>query len=322
MRNFTEYLVFLFFLLTFTACNKPNVIPENPHALKNNKIHFFIKGLEDNVESKMVANTKTINTNSKSTEISSKIIDLKELDAIISISEMNTSSNHHYSHVKFARESYAINKSENKSKQVNPLNHGSHYRIVLYKTDQTGNPIELVDQQEGIIGNDAIALSALRNTNYRWYAYTFNNNNRIKELNANESKIFVLPSGNNDLNRQDFAYATGLIKTSNEIGGTNSINNIVMSRKSSRIIVEVNSIGMFAAVEYASPKFKDKSGLYKAEFNLITASFENYSPISNTDHVFNSHNSGYSVPVGIDSVPEENWKRRYTFYTTSTKNET
>lgn len=322
MKNLTEYLIFLFFLLTFTTCKKPNIIPENPQLLKNNKIHFYIQGLEDNVEVKKLANSKTSNPKSNSAIVSSQIIDLKELDAIVSISEMLPSSNHHHSNVKIARENYTRNKSENKSKQVNPLNHGIHYRIVLYKTDQTGNPIELVDQKEGIIGNNAIALSALRNTNYRWYAYTFNNNSSISELKAKDEKIMVQPSGNNDLNRQDFAYATGLIRTSNEIGGSSSINNIILSRKSSRIIVEVNSIGMFAAVAYASPKFKEKSGLFKAEFNLRTASFENYSPISNTDNVFNEHDSGYSVPVGIDSVPEVDWKRRYTFYTTSTKNET
>src|SRR5690606_36417730 len=156
---------------------------------------------------------------------------------------------------------------------------------------------------------------ANRNTKYVWYAYTFNNINAYPTTATPTSSIAISPTSNSNTGRHDFAYSKGLITTNNVLNGTNPIRNLVLTRKISRIIVELNSRGMFAPITYASLRFGSNSGMASANFSLRDSSLSNISQTLGALNAYNHNSSAFVVPVGTDSVLNLNTKKRYTFYT-------
>ncbi|WP_409149499.1 hypothetical protein [Sphingobacterium sp. BS-2] len=321
-KTYLFYPIFLFWMLTIIACHKPTGETEKPNPAKENSLHFRIQGIQDISEAENNNEQHKASTNSASTRrkvaAESDIVNLDGIDAIMTISE-NVPNEYPDKLEKKSRtvKNARLNAGSNGNiaRAISQLKNGVQYKIVLYKADQNGKPIEFVDQADGQVGGKDISIEAYRNTKYRWYAYTYNNSSPLEVFTSNQNSLPVKPSGNNNILRQDFAYATGLITTGNVIDGSSSINNIVLTRKTAQIIVEINSRGMFGAIAYASPRFKDNSGLSKADFRLVDSSFQNPTKTINSFNVYNHHGSGYSVPVGTDSVTVADWKRRYTFYT-------
>ncbi len=324
-KTYLFHPIFLLFILTIFACKKHTGETEKPNPSKENSLHFKIQGVQDVSEPELnhdhikASNSSTVGR--RKIAIESEIVSLDGIDAIMTVTEEIPSQ---YPD-RLEKKSYTVNNKQsrtsgngNLARAISQLKNGVRYKIVLYKADPNGKPIEYVDQADGQVGGTDVSIEAYRNTSYRWYAYTYNNNSPLEVFTANQNSLTVKPSGNNNLLRQDFAYATGLITTGNVINGSSSINNIVLTRKTAQIIVEINSRGMFGAIAYASPRFKDNSGLSKADFRLVDSSFQNPTKTINTFNVYNHHGSGYSVPVGTDSVTVANWKRRYTFYTVAT----
>lgn len=321
-KTYLFHAIFLIFILTILACKKQTGETEKPNPSKENSLHFRIQGVQDisepelNHDNSKASNSVTARRRKIAAE--SEIVSLDGIDAIMMVTEEIPS---HYPD-KMEKKSLTVKNKQSRTsgngnfaRAISQLKNGVRYKIVLYKADPNGKPIEFVDQADGQVGGTDVSIEAYRNTNYRWYAYTYNNNSPLEVFTANQNSLPVKPSGNNNLLRQDFAYATGLITTGNVIDGSSSINNIVLTRKTAQIIVEINSRGMFGAIAYASPRFKDNSGLSRADFRLIDSSYQNPSTMISALNVYNHHGSGFSVPVGTDSVPEADWKRRYTFYT-------
>lgn len=319
-KTYLFHAIFLIFILTILACKKQTGETEKPNPSKENSLHFRIQGVQDisepelNHDNSKASNSVTARRRKIAAE--SEIVSLDGIDAIMTVTEEIPN---HYPD-KMEKKSLTVKNKQSRTsgngnfaRAISQLKNGVRYKIVLYKADPNGKPIEFVDQADGQVGGTDVSIEAYRNTNYRWYAYTYNNNSPLEVFTANQNSLPVKPSGNNNLLRQDFAYATGLITTGNVIDGSNSINNIVLTRKTAQIIVEINSRGMFGAIAYASPRFKDNSGLSRADFRLIDSSYQNPSNMISAFNVYNHHGSGFSVPVGTDSVPEPDWKRRYTF---------
>ncbi|WP_313189077.1 hypothetical protein [Sphingobacterium sp.] len=321
-KTYLFHAIFLIFILTILACKKHTGETEKPNPTKENSLHFRIQGVQDVSEPELnhdnIKASKSGPARRRKIAAESEIVSLDGIDAIMTVTEDAPSQ---YPD-KLEKKSYTVKNNQsrtsgngNLARAISQLKNGVRYKIVLYKADSNGKPIEFVDQADGQVGGTDVSIEAYRNTNYRWYAYSYNNNSPLEVFVANQTSLPVKPSGNNNLLRQDFAYATGIIRTGNVIGGNSSINNIVLTRKTAQIILEINSRGMFGAVSYASPRFKDNSGLAKADFRLIDSSYQSPSNMINAFNVYNHHGSGYSVPEGTDSVPEADWKRRYTFYT-------
>ena len=321
--NTFKFLSIFSLLFLLVACDK-GVDKENPNpkpSPKESNISFKIDGLEDaedvfpdfNNEQKASANhNRTI----KPVSFRSDVVSLNGFDVIMEITEKLPTQFPGASSKKKIQSS--IKSSSNGNNQAiryhSPLNNGVKYRIVLYKTNGSGVATTYAGQQEGTIGSNYISIGANRNTQYRWYAYTYNNTSPIDTFVVANGTVPVKPSANSNTNRQDFAYATGLITTSNVVNGLNSIQNIVLTRKTARFIVEVNSRGMFAPVTYASLRIKDNAGFMKGNFRLSDSTYLNLTNVQTTDQVYNHNSSAYVVPVGTDTVPELNWKKRYTFY--------
>ncbi len=324
IRNHRSLALFAVISLVFLSCKKENkekddVVPAQGEAA----ISFQISGVQDVEEVTGASENKAStslsrNRQAKFVQVQSEIVNLDGLDAIMTVSEelpaqypgkLNEG-------IKPLKNNSSIKSSdgEKNARVIGQLPAGRRYRIVLYTANANGDPLAYIGEGEGIVGSNSVSIGGLRNTKYRWYAYTYNNNSPIPEFTASGNNVPVNPSANSNAARQDFAYSTGIITTGNEIGGTYSINNIVLTRKTARIIVEVNSRGMFGAINYASPRFKDNSGLIKANFKLTDSSYNNISTSIGANNVYNHHSSGYSVPVGVDTVPKPDWKRRYTFY--------
>ncbi|QBR11220.1 hypothetical protein [Sphingobacterium sp. CZ-2] len=322
MNTFKLLSCFLLFILLI-GCDK-GIEKENPNPIeppKEASIEFNIDGLEDTEdvfpefknEQKASANhNRTI----KPVSFRSDVLSLNGFDVIMEITEKlpaqfpGASSN---KKIQSSTKS-SFNGNNQAIRYHSPLNNGVKYRIVLYKTNGSGVATTYAGQQEGTIGSNYISIGANRNTQYRWYAYTYNNTSPIDTFVVANGTVPVKPSANSTTKKQDFAYATGLITTSNVVNGLNSIQNIVLTRKTARFVVEVNSRGMFAPVTYASLRIKDNAGFMKGNFRLSDSSYLNLTNVQTTDQVYNHNSSAYVVPVGTDTVPELNWKKRYTFY--------
>ena len=322
-------LYFILFILIFISCQKPKS-DEEPNTAADNHLHFKISGIQEmeNVEYKSSSrNTSASSSSVRQTKViaQSEIVSLgDDLDAIMTISELPPSQASTYQDKRSIvnNDHKSMSGSKKMARVISSLTNGTHYKIVLFKVDANNNPTDFVQQVEGIVGSAAVSIPVYRNTKYRWYAYSYNNKSQMEPFNSSQTTLSVAPSADDPYKRQDFGYATGLITTGDEIGGSSNINNIVLTRKSSRIILEINSRGMFGAINYASPSFQNNSGLVKADFRLRDSSFINPVNIINPYNVYSHHNSGFSVPVGTDSVPEKDWKRRHTFYTSATGTET
>ncbi|MCT1530910.1 hypothetical protein M3B46_07895 [Sphingobacterium daejeonense] len=311
------FTIKLLITLLLFSCNKSNLNNTGIGNLGDKQLHFQIIGIQ---ELRPTALKSSTNSNHKKSVTSVKesqgeIIELGGIDAMLSISELNPNIQ-----TKDSQDDIVKNKATNKNRSTmastgNKLSKGVNYKIVIYKANHKDEATEYVNQADGIIGTTGVSIPAYRNTKYRWFAYTYNNAGRLSEFSPLKPNLQILPSGDHPTSRQDFAYATGIITTGDKIDGSSSINNIILQRVSSRIVLEINSRGMFGAVSHASPSFKSNSGLFKAQFNLIEGKLHSFSPDIGQYNVSNPHEMGYSVPVGVDSVTEVDWKRRYTFYT-------
>ena len=322
MNTFKLMCLFSLFILII-ACDK-GIDKENPQPTPSTKeatIEFKIDGLEDaedtfpEFNNGQKASSKHINA-IKSVSYQSEIVSLKGFDVIMEITE-KLPNNFPGANIKKVIQSSKKNSTSGRNQAIryhSPLDNGVKYRIVLYKTNGSGVATTYAGQQEGTIGSNYISIGANRNTQYRWYAYTYNNTSPIDTFVIANGTVPVKPSANSITKRQDFAYATGLITTSNVVNGLNSIQNIVLTRKTARYVVEVNSRGMFAPVTYASLRIKDNAGFMKGNFRLSDSAYLNLTNVQTTDQVYNHNSSAYVVPVGTDTVPELNWKKRYTFY--------
>jgi len=321
-----QYIIFILFgfIISLSACKKDKKITEPTNTGESNLV-FTIKSIEEMEDIKPSASqpkSKSSMSSSRSKEdhlsLQTEIVELNGIDAIMSVTEDLPEQYPGKPKLKTNIYNKGLKKSSgnNKAERItSQLPDGATYRVVIFQTNSDGQATSYVTQGEGIVGSTPITLGVSRKTKYRWYAYTYNNNSPIDTLNPANGNVPVLASSNSDSKRQDFAYATGLIITQDIIGASQRLNNIVLTRKTARIVVEVNSRGMFAEITNASPIFKDNSGLVKGEFRMQDSSFQNISALIGSDHVYNHHSSGFSVPVGTDSVPKTDWKRRYTFYT-------
>ena len=322
MNTLKLMCLFSLFILII-ACDK-GIDKENPQPTPSTKeatIEFKIDGLEDTEDTfpefnnGQKASSKHINA-IKSVSYQSEIVSLKGFDVIMEITE-KLPNNFPGANIKKVIQSSKKNSTSGRNQAIryhSPLDNGVKYRIVLYKTNGSGVATTYAGQQEGTIGSNYISIGANRNTQYRWYAYTYNNTSPIDTFVIANGTVPVKPSANSITKRQDFAYATGLITTSNVVNGLNSIQNIVLTRKTARYVVEVNSRGMFAPITYASLRIKDNAGFMKGNFRLSDSAYLNLTNVQTADQVYNHNSSAYVVPVGTDTVPELNWKKRYTFY--------
>lgn len=313
------------FLLLLTSCKKSGSDSkiEEPYVAKNETVIVFpldaiedIEPVDQNSGSGGPKSSGSSREQLKKVTAQSEIVSLGDVDAMMTISEELPTS--------YQKEKRIISTSSNRASSsgkiraagtATDLAPGTTYRVVLYTADASGNQVTYVGQAEGKVGTAAISIPANRNTRYRWYAYTNNNTSPIPAFNQATGIVPLDPTGNNPSTRKDFAYATGIITTNNIKDGQNLINGIVLARKTSRIIVEVNSRGLFAPITHANVKFKDNSGVVSGNFRLSDATLQNISTAIATKNVYVHHNAAYQVPLDVDTVLDENTKRRYTFYT-------
>lgn len=313
------------FLLLLTSCKKSGSDSkiEEPYVAKNETVIVFpldaiedIEPVDQNSGSGELKSSGSSREQLKKVTVQSEIVSLGDVDAVMTISEELPTS--------YQKEKRIISTSSNRTSSAGgnraagtatDLAPGTTYRVVLYTADASGNQVTYVGQAEGKVGTAAISIPANRNTKYRWYAYTNNNTSPIPAFNQATSTVPLDPTGNNPSTRKDFAYATGIITTNNIKDGQNLINGIVLARKTSRIIVEVNSRGLFAPITHANVKFKDNSGVVSGNFRLSDGTLQSINPLVASKNVYVHHNAAYQVPLDVDTVLDVNTKRRYTFYT-------
>ncbi|WP_312136962.1 hypothetical protein [Sphingobacterium sp.] len=313
------------FLLLLTNCKKSSseTAIEEPYVAKNETVIVFpldaIEDMDTVEQSKGSGDPKLsgpARQQLRKVAAQSEIVSLGGFDAVMTISEDLPAQ--YQEKKKIISSSTARSSSSTGNKAAGlpiDLAPGTTYRVVLYTADASGKQVTYVGQAEGKVGSTAVSIPANRNTRYRWYAYTNNNTSSIPVFNQAVGTVPLDPTGNSSATRKDFAYATGVITTDNVVDGQNIISGMVLARKTSRIIVEVNSRGMFAPITHANIKFKDNSGVISGNFRLADATLQGVDPLVASKNVWVHHNAAYQVPVDTDTVLDANTKRRYTFYT-------
>lgn len=326
MNKPMRLIIGVLFLLSLTNCKKASNEgePEVPYVAKNEtSIVFSLASIEDAQDTDPSASNGEASASAdglprlKKVSAQSEIVSLGDVDAIMTISE-DIPDEYKQKEI-IGSSARTSSNAENKAARVLVnLASGTTYRVVLYTDNGSGAPGTYVGQAQGKVGTANVSIPANRNTKYVWYAYTFNNTNNINAYPTTAtptSSIAISPTSNSSTGRHDFAYSKGLITTNNVLNGTNPIRNLVLTRKTSRIIVELNSRGMFAPITYASLRFGSNSGMASANFSLRDSSLSNISQTLGALNVYNHNSSASVVTVGTDSVLNLNTKKRYTFYT-------
>ena len=310
-------LIALLATMTFYSCQKDTGESDAGGTIAgtgNSKISFSVQGMasrDDQSEKKLSTNARK----SKGPRIiASKRVNLGQVDAQMTITE--TSDDLMQNPRAGIKSSVASRASgENSAERfVSTLVEDTKYRVVLYNADESGNPTTLHDQAEGTIGSNKLVIAADRGKKYRWYAYTYNSEGEIPAFNDATGIIPIMPSGNNDVLRQDFGYATGVITTNMDDSQPNLISDIVFTRKTARFVIEYNSRGIFSGITMATPRFESNKGMQKANFRLKDSTLLNFSGDLSGLSVYNGHGRSYRVPVGTDSVTIPNSKHRFAFF--------
>ena len=274
----------------------------------DSKIAFIIDGIESSKEAP-AKSSKGVTSGGEVILANSKIVSVGDMDYLVTISEKNTTGSGRKTVDSRSKHSSgapsAVRNTEN-------IRQGRTYRIVLFNTDAQGNPTTVHAQAEGTVGNTSLQIQADADRKYRWYAYTYNNTSTIPAFNATSGTVPVLPSGDSQSGRQDFAYASGLITTSET--EDNNITRIVFTRKTALFEVEVNSKGMFSQLRGFSPMIKSNSGVFRTEFRLQDSTHTAFSSDLPGGSVKNYTSDRDNVSVGVDSVVTPNTKWRFKFY--------
>lgn len=315
------YLCTLLLLLLF-SCEKIKSGPDQEEW--DHEVQFEIQGVQDVEEVPLLASKASTSAAPEMQQLSkvmvhTELVDMGGFDAVMSITEDVPTQFMGRGHpIRTAERNRAATGQAVAARQITSLSPGSRYRIVLFKVGATPTDLTYVGQREGVIGGSAIRIGTYRNTQYRWYAYSFNNPTAIDTLTPSLGTVPIQPTGGSPSSRQDFAYATGVLTTGDVIGGVNKLQDIVLTRKTSRIIVEINGRGMFSGIHLANPRFGNNAGLIRGNFRLSDSSYREINgDLGANNRASNPHADGYSVPIGQDSVRGLDFKRRYTFYTPS-----
>ena len=321
MKIYIYYSLFFISIFSIVSCKKPKIsdIEEDKKEIldADYTLNFNVNSIKDlDVEEiNLYASSKTqkaeenknidksVDSNPKKISIN-KYVSAKSVDALITINNENLFNSSHSD----SSSSNPNNKLHKIASGVK-LNNGIKYRVILYKTDNSGNPTEYLTESIGTIGSP-LAIPVYRNKTYRWYAITYNST-VAPPFNSTTGKVNVRASRSTDVsNRQDFAYETGLITTSNEFQGQNKLPvNIILKRKTAKIRIEINSRGLFAPITAGGINFNSTSnlGMLQGDFNILNGQYDVLS------------NFAISVPYdslinNTDSVPAR-WKKYYDFLT-------
>ncbi len=301
--------------LLFNSCKKEAKVKEEEktHAgIGDTKITFEIKGLSNSIDGRskgsMAKSPNALSTNNdQQAPIESRIVSLNGMDAMLSIHELPVN--------------YQLTASASKAthpgikaQDFSTLATGTKYKILLFNTDGHGNPTTLHDEVEGVVGPEPLKIQAYAGKEYRWYAYTFNSKSPIPPFGGFD-ELPIVPSGEINAYRKDFAFATDVLNTFPDQTKPNIIRSIILTRKTASMVIEYNTKGLFAQIISAKARLADNANQnQQGNFNFKTGKYTKFTTHTAGLESANDRSVSISVPMGVDTVVIPNTKVRQTFY--------
>lgn len=270
-----------------TGCNKQKEINQNDPNIQS-KISVSIAGILD----KSIESTVLKSSNRQSE--SAQLLEVKhygEFDASVSI-DGDLPSQHS------DRRVIASNHRVGSGTKAAIMDPGKTFRLFLFKTDgsyvgssalESGTP-ESVDVEQGMT--------------YNWYAISFNNAENIPDITESNPEINLTEG-------KDVLHAAGQITIPTGTNVTVALP-ITFNRKTSRVAVELNSMGMFGSMTNATVSVSGLSiktgsiNIVNGQWSDLTNSNQviNWSSFSDVDPLFQDRKIAYVYTV--DSTSSNN----------------
>ncbi|WKK57673.1 fimbrillin family protein [Sphingobacterium sp. BN32] len=317
MNAIRRYLFapFLISILVIVACEKP---PHLKEEIRNGdySLSFSVEGLDASEAVEPIVKPKHQSTGikhikgsssdqclGKKTIIASKTTAFKGLEARVIMEELPLEHSTVKSDKLRIQTKSAISRPVEK-RAVSNMSPQKKYRVVVFNTNAAGEATTYVNQSQGVVGSP-LKIPVYRNKNYRWFAYSYNREEDIPDINSTDYHILVIANLHDKEN--DFLYSTGLIKTSDIVDGENPIS-ITFSRQLAKIRLEINARGIFAKITSANiDVLASNTGPQDGLFSLLNGS---YSSTNNTNMLrFRTWNT-----IVSDSIPVD-WAVYRDFYT-------
>ncbi len=168
---------------------------------------------------------------------------------------------------------------------------GVKYRLFLYKEDGT------FVSSNALATNTAGSVSIVAGQNYKWYALSYNNDEQVPDV-TNGSSAIALAGG------KDVLHAAGTLSVPANATGSLPLS-IVFKHKTSRLAIELNSMGMFGDMNSATVTVGGlavKSGtidLFTGKYSNLQNHTQtiNWGSFSNVETGYNDRKIAYAYTV-------------------------
>ena len=262
MKYRTDPIVFIAtsILILFCQCKRSEPVVGGKEGLT-----FSVQGIGEQIDTKEI-----LAKNSTSRKQSSG-------EPLIFKKEMTSANGLDYDYM--LAESKAFEPKTRSIAIANPLPTSSKYLIVLYDTNDAGEPTTYFDQAQATATSE-IVIEAYRNKRYRWFAYSFNNSDNLASFDPANPNLNINATALGQ--GSEFLYASGSIVTSDDPQAENRIQ-ITFQRKMSSLRIELDARGTFSKIKSTSiefPQSAGNTGLNNGVFSIINGNFTSTTPVA------------------------------------------
>lgn len=298
-RSWGRFALFAMFALGvhgLVSCSKSETAVEAVNPADLSKIAVNVLGINDLDE----VSTAIMPVASKSplrTDVATvgKFEAHNSFDALISVAETQATKN------RVLLKEASLSSIKKAPLMAVAMASGIKYRLMLYSvvgtTETFWKSVELTSA-----GTTGQMVDVMKGTNYKWYAFSYNTNAPVPDLDHNNP---VIASGNNDL-----LYASGTVIVSGA-GTVNKPLNITFAHKTGQVVVEFDARGMFTDNLKAISMTFGPNQLFTSDLNIKSGAMSTpvaYSP------------AAIDISTFVNVEPSFSDRKKAYFYTSKTGN--
>lgn len=254
-------------------------------------ITFRVTGIEEGGTTELLGSIKGRNTeNPDRLSIHREIRNVKGLDIDLIIEENAVN-----------------NLALAKTASTSPISDNTVFFIMLFEADGNGNAVKFKYSVKSTGNGPTIPFPANRNTQYRWFAYSFNSAEDFRQPIVESPILDINSSSVGD--GSELLYATGVITTSNDPNAANQVP-ITFKRMVSAIRFEIDARGVFSSIKDLQFDFPaSNNGFRNGKFSLRNGVFtetsdaEQFSRSAWLDHIADTIPTGWVKYQQLLTVP-------------------
>ncbi|MVZ65748.1 hypothetical protein GQF61_07745 [Sphingobacterium sp. DK4209] len=259
------------------SCNKSKDI-EKVETNDKLQLSVSISGIQENLDN---SGDKKAALKSESKPL---VRSYEEFDAVVSVDNHLEQS----SSIRIQGTNLKSNSGAARAEAIGP---GVKYRLFLYKEDGT------FVSSNALTANSTGKVAIVAGQNYKWYALSYNNTDDVPDVTSGSSAI-ALAGG------KDVLHAAGTLSVPLNATGALPLG-IVFKHKTSRLAIELNSMGMFGNMNSATVAVTGlavKSGtidIFTGQYSNLQNHTQtiNWASFSNVETGFNDRKVAYAYTV-------------------------